>query len=110
MAGGVSTTAILMPACSRAASALARSGSPALTKWGVGARRAFHQWARDPCGSVSIKAISPAPARAASTARWPDRVVLPEPPFWDAATMVYIAGSMVLALFRPREGQKRNLS
>src|SRR4051794_30960241 len=50
----------------------------------MSASRSFHQSARLPCGSMSIRQTGPAPESWACTARWPDRVVLPDPPFCDA--------------------------
>jgi hypothetical protein len=41
----------------------------------------------DPCGSVSIRATGQSPRASASTATWPDSVVLPDPPFCEANTM-----------------------
>src|SRR3546814_5428419 len=50
----------------------------------MSASRSFHQSASEPWGSISIRTTGPAPASWACTARWPDKVVLPEPPFCDA--------------------------
>src|SRR5580658_4578084 len=89
IAGGVSITAMRKPARSSSASVSLRSRLPVFTKCGSSAVRAFHHCARLPCGSVSISETGPTPARQASTARCPDKVVFPDPPFCDAMTTVY---------------------
>ena len=116
MAGGVSITAMRMPMRSSPASASSRSSSPALTKCGAGAWRAFHQCASEPCGSVSISATSPAPAHRL------DRQMAGQGGLSGSALLggcndgvhgispdsdsISITGR----LFRPREGGVRNLS
>src|SRR5262249_28100676 len=55
---------------------------------GSGALREFHQCDRLPWGSVSISATGPTPALCASTARCPESVVFPVPPFCDAKTRI----------------------
>src|SRR5690606_17696378 len=44
----------------------------------------FHQSASEPWGSMSISTTGPAPARCAWTARCPESVVFPDPPFCEA--------------------------
>ena len=84
MAGGVSITASLKPCWRRIARSLARRATVVWAKAGKSSSRSFHQSASEPCGSMSISTTGPAPARCAWTARWPDSVVFPEPPFCDA--------------------------
>src|SRR5579875_877000 len=55
---------------------------------GAAAARTFHHAANPPCGSVSNTAVRRAVCLAASTARCPQRVVFPTPPFWLARTTV----------------------
>src|SRR5690606_30601177 len=62
----------------------ARRATVVCAKAGYSASRSFHQSASDPCGSISIRTTGPAPAYCAWTARCPDKVVLPDPPFCDA--------------------------
>src|SRR3954467_5579559 len=50
----------------------------------MSASRSFPQSGRLPCGARSIRHSGPAPASCACTARCPDKVVLPDPPFCDA--------------------------
>src|SRR5208282_102344 len=91
MAGGVSMTATLKPEWLSRASASPNSSNPTLAKRGVGIVREFHHSERLPWGSQSINATGPTPAISASTARWPDSVVFPEPPFCEANTSTYIS-------------------
>ena len=92
MAGGVSITAILMPAWCKPASASSRSGEPGLDEMRRGRlARVPPMGQRALRIGVDQRDFAGARPGPASTARWPDRVVLPEPPFWDAQTMMYMA-------------------
>ena len=82
--GGVSMTASLKPCWRRTARSLASRATVVWAKAGYSASRSFHQSASEPCGSMSIRTTGPAPARCACTARCPDKVVFPEPPFCEA--------------------------
>ena len=62
-------------------------------KTGAALLRSFHHAASEPCGSVSIRATGPQLASSACTARWPDSVVLPEPPFCEQSATTCIDGS-----------------
>ena len=87
MAGGVSMTASRMPDFFSLRQRLAQLEQADLGEMRRRGLRAHSTNATDePCGSVSISATGPMPASSASTARWPDKVVLPEPPFWEANT------------------------
>src|SRR5215210_2368167 len=84
IAGGVSMTARRKPCWRRTSRSDARRATVVWAKAGMSASRSFHQSARLPCGSMSIRQTGPAPASCACTARCPDRVVFPDPPFCDA--------------------------
>src|SRR5688572_26775027 len=84
IAGGVSITARRKPCWRRTSRSEASRATVVCAKAGMSAWRSFHQSARLPCGSISIRQTGPAPASCACTARCPDRVVLPDPPFCDA--------------------------
>ena len=85
IAGGVSITASLKPWLRKIARSVASRATVVWANAGNSACRSFHQSASDACGSMSINTTGPAPARWAWTARCPDRVVLPEPPFCEAS-------------------------
>src|SRR3546814_6368993 len=84
MAGGVSRTASLQPCWRSISRSAARRATVVWAKAGRSVSRSFHQSASDPCGSMSISTTGPAPASWACTARWPERVDLPDPPFCEA--------------------------
>src|SRR5690606_41369804 len=84
IAGGVSITASLKPCCRRIARSLASRATVVCANAGYSASRSFHQSAREPWGSMSISTTGPAPARCAWTARCPESVVFPDPPFCEA--------------------------
>src|SRR5689334_11550555 len=84
IAGGVSMTARRKPCWRRTSRSEARRATVVWAKAGMSASRSFHQSARLPCGSMSIRQTGPAPDICACTARCPDKVVLPDPPFCDA--------------------------
>ena len=69
LAGGVSMTASLNPCWRKIARSEARRDTVVCANAGKSASRSFHQSAREPCGSISIKTTGPAPANCACTAR-----------------------------------------
>ena len=68
MAGGVSITGDADAHSVEPGQRLAQIQQPRLDEMRLLFLRAFHQCANEPCGSVSINATGPAPAREASTA------------------------------------------
>jgi hypothetical protein len=94
IAGGVSTTTSRQPwALSRSRSA-GSSASVVAQNAGTSLARSFHQAASEPCGSLSTIATGPMPASSAWTARCPERVVLPEPPFCEQSATTCIEGPL----------------